>query len=156
MRPPWLDRWPALSLQLPKPSMRKRSKQVFGSCRDGTTRQVGDAAPLIAGVLDRTVEGGHYEALVTAGLRGISRAIIDNRDMWRSRIHEESPWWVPGPGRRCRFREDLRQHPLASSTRSPQIPTMRFVVCSTTRIKYLIFLPYSERYPPNSPTVLIS
>ncbi len=55
-----------------------------------------DAAPLVGALLDRTIAGGHHEALVTAGLRGISKSITDNRDLLRRRIRGESPWWVPG------------------------------------------------------------
>ena len=55
-----------------------------------------DAAPLVGNLLDRAVAGGHHEAVVTAGLRGVARAITDNRDLLRDRIHTESPWWVPG------------------------------------------------------------
>ena len=54
------------------------------------------AAPLVGALLDRTIAGGHHEALVTAGLRGISKSITDNRDLLRRRIRGESPWWVPG------------------------------------------------------------
>ena len=34
--------------------------------------------------------------MVTAGLRGVAKAIAENRDLLRNRIHAESPWWVPG------------------------------------------------------------
>lgn len=55
-----------------------------------------DTAAIVTTVLDNTIDGGHYESLVGAGLRGISKTIIDNRDVLRMRIREESPWWVPG------------------------------------------------------------
>jgi uncharacterized membrane-anchored protein YjiN (DUF445 family) len=55
-----------------------------------------DAAPLVGNLLDRAVAGGHHEAVVTAGLRGVAKAITENRDLLRNRIHAESPWWVPG------------------------------------------------------------
>ncbi len=54
-----------------------------------------DTAALVGAVLDRTITGKHHEALVTAGLRGVGKAISDNRDLLRDRIHTESPWWVP-------------------------------------------------------------
>lgn len=54
-----------------------------------------DAAPVLGSLIDKAIEGGHHEALITAGLRGITRSIADNREMLRSRIGEESPWWVP-------------------------------------------------------------
>ncbi|MFW2381184.1 MAG: DUF445 domain-containing protein [Acidimicrobiales bacterium] len=54
-----------------------------------------DAAPLVGSLLDKAIEGGQHEALVSAGLRGITKAIAENRAMLRTRIGEESPWWVP-------------------------------------------------------------
>lgn len=54
-----------------------------------------DAAPLVGSLLDKAIEGGQHEALVSAGLRGITKAIAENRTMLRARIGEESPWWVP-------------------------------------------------------------
>ncbi len=54
-----------------------------------------DTAALVGSVLDKTVAGGHHETLVTAGLRGVGKAVADNRDVLRDRIHTESPWWVP-------------------------------------------------------------
>ncbi len=55
-----------------------------------------DAAPLLGSVLSRAVSGGHHEMVVTAGLRGIGKAITDNQDLIRKRIYAEAPRWVPG------------------------------------------------------------
>lgn len=76
-----------------------REDEVQEGIRELVTARIEavDAAPLIGTVLDRAMEGGHYETLVTAGLRGLSKSIIDNRDLLRRRIGEESPWWVPEP-----------------------------------------------------------
>jgi len=54
-----------------------------------------DAAPLLGTILDKTVAGGHHEALISAGLRGIGQSITDNRNLIRKRISEEAPRWVP-------------------------------------------------------------
>lgn len=54
-----------------------------------------NAAPLVGSLVDKAIEGGHHEALVSSGLRGINKAIAENRDLLRTRIGEESPWWVP-------------------------------------------------------------
>ncbi|MDX2342956.1 MAG: DUF445 domain-containing protein [Acidimicrobiia bacterium] len=54
-----------------------------------------DAAPVLGSVIDKTIAGGHHEALVSAGLRGVVKSIADNKTMLRSRISDESPWWVP-------------------------------------------------------------
>ena len=54
-----------------------------------------DAAPLVGGVLERTIADGSHEAVVTAGLRAVRRAVAENRSLLQERIHDESPWWVP-------------------------------------------------------------
>ncbi len=56
-----------------------------------------DAAQVAGSLLAGTVKGGHHEAVITAGLRGISQAVADNRELLRNRIRDESPWWVPQP-----------------------------------------------------------
>ncbi len=55
-----------------------------------------DVAPLLGSVLDKAVSGGHHEAIIAAGLRGVNNAITENRDLIRKRIYEEAPGWVPG------------------------------------------------------------
>jgi uncharacterized membrane-anchored protein YjiN (DUF445 family) len=74
-----------------------REDEVQDSIRDVVAARIEalDAAPLMGTVIDKAIEGGHYESLVTAGLRGLSRSIVENRDLLRTRIGEESPWWVP-------------------------------------------------------------
>lgn len=71
--------------------------EVQDSIREMATSRIEaiDAAPLLGSLIDKTLEGGHHEALITAGLRGISKSISDNRELLRMRISEESPWWVP-------------------------------------------------------------
>ncbi len=73
-------------------------EEIRDSIRDLVAARVEtlDIAPLLATLLDKAVEGGQHEAVVTAGLRGVGKAIADNRDLLRKRIREESPWWVPG------------------------------------------------------------
>ncbi len=56
-----------------------------------------NVTPLLVSILDRSLQGGQHEALVTAGLRGLARAIADNRELLRRRLGKESPWWVPEP-----------------------------------------------------------
>jgi uncharacterized membrane-anchored protein YjiN (DUF445 family) len=56
-----------------------------------------DAAMVAGSLLDRAVEGGQHEAVVTAALRGMAASIAENRTLLRRRIREESPWWVPEP-----------------------------------------------------------
>ncbi|MEA2002078.1 MAG: DUF445 domain-containing protein [Actinomycetota bacterium] len=54
-----------------------------------------DVAPVLGSLIDKAIEGGQHEALVTALLRGLSDSITDNRELLRNRIGRESPWWVP-------------------------------------------------------------
>ena len=56
-----------------------------------------DAAPVMGSLLDRAIEGGQHEAVVTAALHGLGNSIAENRTLLRRRIGEESPWWVPEP-----------------------------------------------------------
>lgn len=55
-----------------------------------------DAAPLLGNILDKAMEGGQHEAVITAGLQAIRRAVTENREMLREKIYQEAPRWVPG------------------------------------------------------------
>lgn len=74
-----------------------REEEIQQSIRDVVASRIEaiDAAPLLGTIIDKAIEGGHYETMVTAGLRGLGRSIAENRSMLRQRIGEESPWWVP-------------------------------------------------------------
>lgn len=71
--------------------------EIQESIRDMTAARIEavDAAPLLGSVLDKAVAGGHHEALITSGLRGIAKSVAENRELLRMRVGEESPWWVP-------------------------------------------------------------
>jgi len=53
------------------------------------------AAPVLARVLTVAVDGGHHQALLTAGLRGLNRFLDENRIVLRNALGDESPEWVP-------------------------------------------------------------
>ncbi len=53
------------------------------------------AAPLVGKAVDLTVEGGHHQRLLDAVLVGLGNFMDDNRNTFRRRLYEESPWWVP-------------------------------------------------------------
>ena len=53
------------------------------------------AAPVLARALDAAVDSGQHQAALDGVLRGLERTIVDNQALFRRRIHEESPWWVP-------------------------------------------------------------
>jgi uncharacterized membrane-anchored protein YjiN (DUF445 family) len=52
-------------------------------------------APLLARVLDTVRESGQHQAALTAGLKGLMRFLDDNQALFRDRLSEESPDWVP-------------------------------------------------------------
>ncbi len=50
----------------------------------------------IAGrVLTATVEDGHHRPMIDAAVRGLAGVLVENREILRRRLGEESPWWVP-------------------------------------------------------------
>lgn len=53
------------------------------------------AAPLVGKGIDLTIEGGHHQRLLDAVLVGLGNFMDDNRATFRTRLYEESPWWVP-------------------------------------------------------------
>ncbi|HEX2904291.1 MAG TPA: DUF445 domain-containing protein [Jatrophihabitans sp.] len=53
------------------------------------------AAPVVARVLELAIAGNQHQILLTEGLRGLMRFLDDNRDLFRQRVAEESPDWVP-------------------------------------------------------------
>jgi uncharacterized membrane-anchored protein YjiN (DUF445 family) len=54
-------------------------------------------APLVGKAIDVAVEGGHHQRLLDAVLTGLSSFLDDNRATLRSRLEQESPWWIPEP-----------------------------------------------------------
>jgi uncharacterized membrane-anchored protein YjiN (DUF445 family) len=52
-------------------------------------------APVVAKVIDLAVQGDQHQILMTEGLRALMRFLDDNRDLFRQRLAEESPDWVP-------------------------------------------------------------
>ena len=52
-------------------------------------------APLVGKAVEVANEGGHHQALLDAVLNGLKRFLDENRDSFRQRLYQESPWWVP-------------------------------------------------------------
>ncbi len=52
-------------------------------------------APLAGRAVDWATEGGHHELLIDSTLTGLGRFLNENQLTFRSRLREESPWWVP-------------------------------------------------------------
>ncbi len=69
-------------------------RAVVASYADRKLREV-DLAPLLARLLDAVCRSGQHQAVLTAGLKGLMRFVDDNRAVFRQRLTEESPEWVP-------------------------------------------------------------
>ncbi len=54
-----------------------------------------DLSPLLARVLDAVCDAGQHQAALTAVLRGSRTFLEQNRAVFRQRVAEESPEWVP-------------------------------------------------------------
>ncbi len=52
-------------------------------------------APMAGRAVDWATEGGHHELLVDSTLIGLGRFLNENQLTFRTRLREESPWWVP-------------------------------------------------------------
>jgi uncharacterized membrane-anchored protein YjiN (DUF445 family) len=69
-------------------------RNAVASFADKRLRAV-EVAPLLARLLDAVCDSGQHQAALTAGLRGTMRFLDENRAVFRKRLDEESPEWVP-------------------------------------------------------------
>jgi uncharacterized membrane-anchored protein YjiN (DUF445 family) len=53
------------------------------------------AAPILARVIELVVDGDRHQEVLSAGLRGLSRFLEENRLVFRAQLGEASPAWVP-------------------------------------------------------------
>ena len=53
-------------------------------------------APILARGLTMLTANDRHQQLLDRVISGLARLIEENESLIRSRIHEESPWWVPG------------------------------------------------------------
>jgi uncharacterized membrane-anchored protein YjiN (DUF445 family) len=53
------------------------------------------AAPVLARVLELVVEGDRHQEVLSAALRGLARFLHENRIVFRARLGDASPAWVP-------------------------------------------------------------
>ena len=56
-----------------------------------------DVAPLLGKAIDSSVEGGHFQRLLDAAFVGVGSFLEENEETLRTRLKQESPWWVPEP-----------------------------------------------------------
>lgn len=54
-------------------------------------------APVVGRVIDAGMDGGHHREMYNAALVGAASFLEDNRETFRRRLTQESPWWVPEP-----------------------------------------------------------
>ncbi len=54
-------------------------------------------APIMSRVVDAAILGDHHQTLLEGVLAGLGSFMEDNRDSFRHRLTQESPWWVPEP-----------------------------------------------------------
>jgi uncharacterized membrane-anchored protein YjiN (DUF445 family) len=54
-----------------------------------------DVSPILARLLDAVCDAGQHQAALTTVLRGTQKFFDANRDVFRQRVAEESPEWVP-------------------------------------------------------------
>lgn len=66
---------------------------IGGFVRDRMRRT--SAAPVLARAIDAAVDSGQDQAALDSVLAGVVRTIDDNAELFRRRVHDESPWWVP-------------------------------------------------------------
>lgn len=52
-------------------------------------------APLSAQLIDVAVEGGNHQHMMTAALKGLEKFLADNKVVFRQKLSDESPEWVP-------------------------------------------------------------
>jgi uncharacterized membrane-anchored protein YjiN (DUF445 family) len=69
-------------------------RNAVASFADKRLREL-EVAPLLARLLDAICDSGQHQAALTAGLRGTMRFLDENRAVFRKRLDEESPEWVP-------------------------------------------------------------
>ena len=54
-------------------------------------------APVMSRVVDAAIQGDHHQSLLESVLAGLGSFMEDNRETFRHRLTQESPWWVPEP-----------------------------------------------------------
>lgn len=52
-------------------------------------------APLIGGAIENAMADDRHHVLVDGVLAGVDKAVMENQQVLRDRLGEESPWWVP-------------------------------------------------------------
>ena len=69
-------------------------RNTVASFADKRLREL-DVAPLLARLIDAICDAGQHQTAMTAALRSVMRFLDENRAVFRKRVAEESPEWVP-------------------------------------------------------------
>ncbi len=69
-------------------------RDSVASFADKRLRQT-DVAPILARLIDAMCDAGQHQAVLSTALRGTRRFLDQNKDVFRQRVAEESPDWVP-------------------------------------------------------------
>jgi uncharacterized membrane-anchored protein YjiN (DUF445 family) len=69
-------------------------RNTVAAFADRTIREL-DLAPVLARVIDAVCDSGQHQRMLTAALRGTMRFLDENRAVFRERLAQESPAWVP-------------------------------------------------------------
>ena len=56
-----------------------------------------DVSPLLGKAIDVSVDGGHFQRLLDAVFVAVGTFLEENEPTLRTRLKQESPWWVPEP-----------------------------------------------------------
>ena len=86
-----------------------------------------EVAPMLGQMLSLITAGDRHQELLDEAIVLLARAVDQNQELIRERIEAESPWWVPGDGRRPHPPEDrdgARQH-ARGCARRPEHPLRR-------------------------------
>ena len=69
-------------------------QDALGSSVERQLRSM-QVAPLLGKAVDVAVDGGYHRNLLDSVLTGLASFLDENRETFRARLQEESPWWVP-------------------------------------------------------------
>jgi uncharacterized membrane-anchored protein YjiN (DUF445 family) len=69
-------------------------RNAVGTFADKRLREL-DVAPLLARLIDALCDSGQHQLVLTSVLRSLMRFLDQNRAVFRRRLAEESPDWVP-------------------------------------------------------------
>ena len=67
---------------------------TIGTMVEKRLREI-SVSPLVGKAIDIGIDRGHHRRLLDSVLKGLAAFLEENRDTFRTRLQDESPWWVP-------------------------------------------------------------